>query len=115
MTSTVNQPVVDVVLDHGETDAVDGDRRPVDGVARDERTAQGEAGRLLAQVDAVDLTEFFDDAGEHQRDSSRMVVMRTSCPMIRVSVGSRRSASAMVVMPRSLTDWRPRPRSTGAM
>ena len=49
----------------GEADTVDGDGVPVCGSLGDERAAQPEAGGVAELLDGGDLTQFFDDSGEH--------------------------------------------------
>ena len=67
MTSAVNSP--SRIFDHGETDAVDGDRGAVLRVAGDQRAADTEPGRIVGQeLDRDDLAELLNDAGEHLLD-----------------------------------------------
>ncbi|OMI41550.1 phosphoenolpyruvate synthase/pyruvate phosphate dikinase [Streptomyces sparsogenes DSM 40356] len=52
-------------VDDGEADAVDGDRVAVLGAFGDDGAADQEAGRVAEVLDGDDLTQFFDDSGEH--------------------------------------------------
>lgn len=52
-------------VDDGEADAVDGDRVTVLGAFGDGGAAQTEAGGVAEVLDGGDLTQFFDDSGEH--------------------------------------------------
>ena len=92
------EDAVDVV-DDGQADAVDRDRVAVPRVRGDHGPAHGDDGRVAARVGEVgDLTQFLDDAGEHQ-DSffcRSEAVKRRSGPICVMSVRSSSMASAMV-------------------
>lgn len=56
---------VALVVDDGETDPVHGDGVAVPRALRDDGSAQTEAGGLVEILDGGDLTQLFDDSGEH--------------------------------------------------
>ena len=86
---------------------------PCDGIGGDQWSGHGQPGRVGAGLERDDVAELLDDSGEHQRSPFSEAVIRTSSPIRVMSVGCRRSAWSIEVMPRSLTDGRPRPSRTG--
>src|SRR4051812_13705333 len=119
------------VVDDGQADAVDRDRVAVPGVGRHDGPAYGEDRRVATRVGEVDdLTQFLDDAGEHQESFQSVfgwwvgwsdgfcrsdAVKRRSGPICVMSLRSSSSASAMVVTPASTSDGWPAPSNLGAI
>src|ERR1700738_146458 len=58
-------------LDHGPADTVHRDRVAVSGIGCHDGPADDQAGRVAELFLADDLTQFFDDSGEHDARISR--------------------------------------------